>query len=117
MSLRDIGPDLPWSELRDFIANLKPSGDSAFFRARYPKSWWWSPEVDFAAGILFSTQVANWQRGGGKGSKPKVAKKPKDRSLDARRSDPSSAADLAERKRLMEDELAARRARREKAVS
>jgi hypothetical protein len=101
---------LSWEEFRDFIAHIKPDGDSAFYRARYPNSWWWTPQIDFLAGILYAGQVANWQRGGGKGSRPKQPKRPKDRSMSARKHDPQNASELAARKQKLEDELAKRRA-------
>ena len=46
----------------------------------YPKSWWWQPDMDFLAAILNALQWGNWQRGGGKGDKPKPVKRPRDPS-------------------------------------
>lgn len=106
---------LSWDEFRDFIAWMKPDGSSALFRAQHPNSWWWTPELDFMSALLYTGQVANWQRGGGKGSKPKPTKRPKDRPISARKHDPKDADELATRKQRMEDELAKRRNR--KAVS
>lgn len=65
--------------------------------------------MDFQASLLYALQVANWQRGGGKGSKPKPVKRPKDRSLNAKRHDPKDSSELSARKQRMEDELARRR--------
>jgi hypothetical protein len=101
---------LTWPEFRAFVNHLPPT--SALYRVQYPKSYWWTPELGFLAGILHAAQTANWQRGGGKGSRPKMAKQPKDRPLSARKRDPKSSDDLTARKQRMEDELAKRRERR-----
>lgn len=55
--------------------------------------------------ILFVLQGANWQRGGGKGAKPKRLKRPKDGPIEVK-----SSEELAARKRAFDDELAQRRA-------
>ena len=101
LRLRDLGTaDLSWADLRDIIQHLPPDGSSALFRRNNPKTWWWSAEVDFAAALLHTGQLANWQRAG-KGSQPKPIKKPIERKvLDAgtKGFEPQSAADLAERR-------------------
>lgn len=93
----DVGEVLPWPDLRDFIRHLPPDGSSALFRVLHPKSWWWTPDHDFFAALLTSLQLANWQRAGGKGDRPKPVKRPKE---DPRRG-PKSAKDLAERKQRL----------------
>lgn len=50
--------------------------ESAFYRARFPKSWWWTHETDFLALGLHAAQGANWQRSGGKGDPPSVVVRP-----------------------------------------
>lgn len=95
--LCDIGEAFTWVDLRDFVANLPPTGDCAFYRAQYPKSWWWEPSFDFMAAILNSLQWANWQRGGGKGDKPRPIKRPK----DPPKKGPKSAEELQNRKQLV----------------
>lgn len=101
LRLRDIGERLSWSELRAFINHLPPTGDSAVFRSEHPKSWWWTPELDFLASQLFALQIANWQRAGGKGAKPQPVKRPKDPpKLDRA---PKSPDELEEKRKQMQD--------------
>ena len=83
--------------MRDFIQHLPPTQESAVFREQHPKSWWWTAEIDFLSAILHTLQLANWQRAGGKGDRPKPVKRPKE---DPRRG-PKSAKDLAERKQRL----------------
>ena len=86
---------MSWSDLRDFLAWLPPTGESAWYRARRPRSWWVTPELEVLAGVLHATQSGNWQRGGGKGSQPQPISFPKERRQT----------------RITPDELARRRAR------
>jgi hypothetical protein len=95
--LADIGEQFTWLDLRDFVGNLPPSPDSAVYRAQYPKSWWWTPEFDFLAATLNALQWANWQRGSGKGEKPKPVKRPKEQPKNG----PISAEELQARKKSM----------------
>lgn len=81
--------------MKDFIANLPPNEESALYRSQYPKSWWWQPEFDFYSGMLNALQWANWQRGGGKGEKPKPVKRPKE---DPKKG-PKSLNELEQRKK------------------
>lgn len=67
-----------WADLRDFIKFLPPNAESAVFRSSYPKSYWWTADHDFLSAILNALQWSNWQRGGGKGDKPKPVKRPKE---------------------------------------
>jgi hypothetical protein len=96
VTLADVGEVLPWPDLRDFINHL-PAGDSALYRARYPRSWWWTPDLDFMAALLNAVQWGNWQRGGGKGEKPSPVKRPKENP----RSGPKSSDELADRKKTV----------------
>lgn len=99
MRLRDIGETLSWSELKAFIAGLPAGGESALFRVLNPKSWWWTPQIDFLAAVLFAVQVANWQRSGGKGAKPKMMTRPVDAKKG--RNAPTSKDELAARRRKL----------------
>lgn len=89
-----------------FVENL--GVDSALYRARHPRTWRWGLDIEFLSAILHVLQQANWQRGGGKGNKPKPVRRPTDtKTLDAK-------IPMAERKRVMDDELARRRAARDR---
>lgn len=77
--MSDIGTDrLTYTEFRSLLAYLPPDGTSAYFRARYPNSWWWEPHYGILSGILFAAEGANWQRAGGKGEKPEMITRPKE---------------------------------------
>lgn len=102
--LRDIGDDVTWLDLRGFIAQLPPDGSSAFYRARYPKSWWWTPLFDMLAALLQVLSAANWQRGGGKGQRPKMMQRPKEARVKKPRGlDPKSPEELEERRQRMRE--------------
>jgi hypothetical protein len=92
---------LSWSELRTLLEHLPPTADSAYFRALHPKSWWWTPEIDFLSAILYTVQGANWQRSGGKGADPERITRPSDKP-DA----VTSSSDVVDRKQVLRDELA-----------
>lgn len=93
-TLSDIGDRLTWADLRDFIAHLPPDGTSAYYRAVYPKTWWWRPEFDFHARIVHALEVANWQRAdpNRRGEYPKPIERPKQKRRDV------SPAELEQRK-------------------
>lgn len=105
LRLEDLGPDFGWPDLRDFIANLPPTGESALYRVQFPKSWWWTPDHDFFAALLASLQWANWQRGGGKGPKPEPVKRPKEKRKSRVKVDPQSAEDLAARRERLKQAM------------
>lgn len=88
------------------MTHLPPSGDSALYRALYPKSWWWTPVFDFLAAILNALQWGNWQRGGGKGDKPKPIKRPKDSAVKP----PKSAAEIEAKRQKVKQAIRQRRA-------
>ncbi len=90
---------------------LPPTGDSAYYRSLHPRSWWWSPLFDFLAMILLTLQGANWQRGGGRGSRPKIQKRPSDKVAPVK-----SVDELDERKRKQAEHLRRRREQKRKAV-
>lgn len=99
----DLGRGLNWAEFKNFIEWLPPTEASAYFRARHPNSWWWTPETDFLAAILCAIQGGNWQRSGGKGRQPEPVKRPSDKPILVH-----SAAELAARRAAMDAELARR---------
>lgn len=75
----DVGSErLSWSEFRSIVEWMPPTEVSALHRARYPKSWWWTPGHDFFAAQLFSLQGANWQRSGGEGPQPELVLRPRE---------------------------------------
>ncbi|KZM68478.1 hypothetical protein [Nocardia terpenica] len=81
--LTDIGtPRLSWHEFGVLVAHLPPTPDSALFRARYPRSWYWTADIDFLSMILYTLQGANWQRGGGQGDKPTPVTRPVESGAD-----------------------------------
>lgn len=77
LHVEDIGEWVSWEEFRIWLENLTPTGDSAYFRARYPHDWWFDMDLRLQSWQLLALQGANWQRGGGKGSRPKVFEPPK----------------------------------------
>lgn len=64
---------LPWGRLRDWLGHLP--ADAALWRSMdHPRQWGWAEHLTAAA--LYATQMGNWQRGGGKGRRPKPVKPP-----------------------------------------
>jgi hypothetical protein len=53
--------------------------------------------MDFLSAMLVTGQWGNWQRGGGKGDKPKPVQRPK----ESPRNGPKTAEDLEARKNAM----------------
>ncbi len=85
---------------------MPPVQESALFREQHPRSWWWTAEVDFMAAILHTLQLANWQRAG-KGPQPKPVKRPDDKpKRKGRGFEPTSAKDLAERRKRLRERKA-----------
>jgi len=62
--------------------------------------------------ILVVLQGANWQRGGGKGARPKIQKRPSDKPPAVK-----SVAELDEKKRSQAEHIQRRREQKRKAVS
>ncbi|MBF6333446.1 hypothetical protein [Nocardia transvalensis] len=62
---------------------MPPTPDSALYRARYPRSWFWTADLDFLSMILYALQGANWQRSGGQGDKPTPIARPTESATDA----------------------------------
>jgi hypothetical protein len=57
---------------------------------------------------LLTLQGANWQRGGGKGARPKPITRPADTSV-SKSKEPLTAAGLQKKRKAFDDELAKRR--------
>ena len=104
-----MGRRLSWFEFKNFLQWLPPTGESAYFRARHPNSWWWSADTDFLSAILCAVEGGNWQRGGGKGKQPSLVKRPSDKPLPV-----TSGAELTMRRAAMDAELARRAAAAER---
>ena len=104
---RDVGSvRLSWSELKLFIQYA--GTDSAFYRAKFPKSHQWDVQTEFLSAILNVLQWANWQRGGGKSEKPEWIKRPvEDEIIDLEVS-------IADRKAAHDNEIQRRREARGK---
>lgn len=109
---RDIGRRLSWSDLRDFVKWLPPTGDSALWRARKPQSWWVTPEYVAIRNLQYVGELANWQRGGGKkaGAAPKPPKFPEDKEITVKSGD-----ELLEKRRAQAEHLKRRRAQNKRA--
>jgi hypothetical protein len=99
--LADIGEELHWTDLRDFVTYLPQ--ESALFRQRHPQSYWWTADHDFFAALIAAVQWGNWQRGGGKGDKPKVIERPVDKPKTV--AGPKSAAELHARKQALKQTM------------
>ncbi|WP_301119770.1 hypothetical protein [Mycolicibacterium fortuitum] len=84
--------------------------NSALFRARNPKTWDWDLGIEFQSAILHTLMNANWQRGGGRGSRPKMIQRPRESDSNA---DIDLSVGIADRKAAQEDELARRRQARD----
>lgn len=64
---------LSWRRFQALVRHLPP--ESALWRAMdSPRQWGWSEHM--AAASLLALNAANWQRGGGKGAKPKPVRPP-----------------------------------------
>lgn len=70
--------------------------DGPIHRAKNPKDWhWYVPGYHETVLINELTAVANWQRAGGKGARPKPVKRPWDKNQD-RKITPEKAMDTDE---------------------
>lgn len=105
LRVNDIGEDFTWLDFRDFVTHLPPSADSALYREQYPLSWWWTPQYDFMAAVLSSIQWGNWQRGGGRGDKPSVIKRPVEKPKRADGAVPKTSEELAARKNALKRKI------------
>lgn len=104
----DIGVRLSWSDFKDFVQHLPPTGDSAYFRAIRPRSWWVTPEYVALKENTFAVELGNWQRGGGqKGGKPRPPEIPSDTDVQS-----ISAEEMRDRRSAQKSHLARARAAR-----
>lgn len=71
--LDDVGRRLSWLDLKAVI-NLRRD-DSALSRSLNP-DWRWTLDTQLLAGVADLLAGANWQRGGGKGERPKPLERP-----------------------------------------
>ena len=108
----DIGVRLSWSDFKDFVENLSPTGKSAYFRAIKPRSWWVTPEYVAIKHLTYAVELGNWQRAGGKkaGAQPKPPKFPTDADVRSISSEEMQDRRLAQRAHLAKARAA--RARR-----
>lgn len=67
---------LGWDDFAVWVKFLPASSQTV--QAAHGPSW--SPELHMLANIVDVLSWANWQRGGGKGSKPKPVKRPGDKN-------------------------------------
>ena len=104
-TLNDLGERLSWNDLRDFITHLPPTPGSAFYRKTHPQAGGWTPESDFLGAVLAAVQWGNWQRGGGKGDKPKQLKRPADKPTASPGASPTSAKELKSRKEKLKSTM------------
>lgn len=74
--MTDLGtPRLDWRRLGELVDHLPR--DSALNRSRFGDSVIdWTTETELLAAAVDRLAAANYQRGGGKGSKPKPVKRP-----------------------------------------
>ena len=81
LRLTDLGRRCTWGEFRAFIAWLPP--EAALWRSLdSPRQWGWPEHL--AAASAHALAMGNWQRGGGKGQRPKAPKPPGTTSADDR---------------------------------
>lgn len=95
----DIGRSLTWRDFHHFLKWMPPVPDSAYYRSRKPNSWWVTPDLQLLAGILYATEGANWQRGGGQGKAPTPVKFPEDTKISMKDIDELNARKEAVRNR------------------
>lgn len=50
--------------------------DSALHRSQDPDGWMWGLQEQLTAALVDDTRGGNWQRGGGKGHRPKLVPRP-----------------------------------------
>lgn len=109
----DIGVRLSWSDFKDFVQHLPPTGVSAYYRAIKPRSWWVTPEYVALKENTYAVELGNWQRGGGqKGGKPKPPQIPTDSDVQS-----ISAEEMRDRRRAQSAQLAKARASRQRRKS
>lgn len=53
--------------------------DGAVAKKLNPDWWWWTPEIEFDAGVIERLDTLNWYQRQCKGPKPKPVKRPSDK--------------------------------------
>lgn len=76
LRLRDVGssPRFTWADLLDYV--IHGNQDTALALQRYGDAVLWRVTDHLLAAVLDALHGANWQRGGGKGQRPKPIKRP-----------------------------------------
>jgi hypothetical protein len=75
LRLQDLGlPHFTWFDLKVLVRFLPPS--SALYRELQPEAEAWGLTEQLLASATDALNLANWQRGGGKGARPKPIKRP-----------------------------------------
>lgn len=79
-TLDDLGTRrLTWTDLLAVVQHAPPG--SALSRSLHGEFALWSPNEYLLALVADLLQAANWQRGGGKGTKPKPLARPTDKAV------------------------------------
>lgn len=77
MRLSDLGtPSLTWRRFGVLLRQLPREARTTRATADDPVALLWTPEMHLQAGIFDATVAGNWQRGGGKGKRPKPLARP-----------------------------------------
>lgn len=108
-SIHDLGTiGLSWIELGAFVEHAPPG--AAIRMLNDPLSAFRSPEGQLLSTAVDTLAGANWQRGGGKGPRPKPFLERAQQELDRRRQDAAAPASL-DQMAAIRAELSARRRR------
>lgn len=84
LDLADLGtPRLDWSRLRAVVVYSPPT--SALARSMFGDATSWSVSDHLLAAAVDALNAGNWQRGGGKGRRPKRVTRPGEKPKDQRR--------------------------------
>ena len=106
-SIHDLGSiRLSWVELAAFITHAPP--DAAIRMLRDPLSAFRTAESTLLSTVVDTLAGANWQRGGGKGPRPKPLMQRIQQEIDRQKQDAAAPASVAQMTAIRE-ELAARR--------
>ena len=106
-SIHDLGTiGLSWIELGAFVEHAPPG--AAIRMLNDPLSAFRSPEGQLLSAAVDTLAGANWQRGGGRGPRPKPLMQRIQQELDRQKQDAAAPASVAQMTAIRE-ELAARR--------
>ena len=94
LRLRQLGTGaLSWGDLHDYVRY--GNADTALALERYGAAVAWSLTDHLLATVVDALHNANWQRGGGKGSRPKPIERPgANQTTETLGKDPIPAADF-----------------------